>query len=341
MKRRREVVKGCLVCLGMLVCILDSKTAISGAQDGLDLCIRTVVPSLFPFFLLSTLFTATITGYECKILKPLCRLCRVPAGSLPLLLAGFLGGYPVGAQCVAQACRAGQLDSDDAKRMLGFCNNCGPAFVFGMVGGLFEQWWIAWVLWGIHIAGSLAAAILIPGKGSGVICSSDAKPLTIVQAMQQTVRVMAGVCGWVLIFRVMIGYLQRWILWWLPTTVQVTVYGLLELSNGCVALNTIVNSGLRFVLCSLFVGFGGLCVAMQTFSVTAGIDRGCYFPGKMIQSCISVLLAYLVQTVLFPREQRISLPLSVPAILLAFVILVAFLMRKKQNNSRILQPIGV
>ena len=37
--------------LGMLVLILDSKTALAGAREGIDLCIRTVIPSLFPFFL--------------------------------------------------------------------------------------------------------------------------------------------------------------------------------------------------------------------------------------------------------------------------------------------------
>ena len=39
--------------LGMLALILDGRTAIEGARQGIGLCLRTVIPSLFPFFVLS------------------------------------------------------------------------------------------------------------------------------------------------------------------------------------------------------------------------------------------------------------------------------------------------
>ena len=40
-----------LAALGMIVLILDAKTALSGAREGIDLCMRTVIPALFPFFI--------------------------------------------------------------------------------------------------------------------------------------------------------------------------------------------------------------------------------------------------------------------------------------------------
>ena len=42
---------------GMLVLILDGKAALLGAQAGVELCLNTVIPSLFPFFVLSVLLT--------------------------------------------------------------------------------------------------------------------------------------------------------------------------------------------------------------------------------------------------------------------------------------------
>ena len=39
----------------MLMLILDGRTALTGAAEGIDLCIRTVIPALFPFFVLSPL----------------------------------------------------------------------------------------------------------------------------------------------------------------------------------------------------------------------------------------------------------------------------------------------
>ena len=34
----------------LLILILNVDTAVKGAQEGLELCIQTIIPSLFPFF---------------------------------------------------------------------------------------------------------------------------------------------------------------------------------------------------------------------------------------------------------------------------------------------------
>lgn len=337
MNRRNDMLRGSAAAVGMALLILDSKTALAGAQSGMELCIRTVIPSLFPFFLLSILLTTAMMGRRIPLLKPLCRLCRIPEGAGPLLLAGLVGGYPVGAQCVSQAYESGALDGQDVRRMLAFCNNCGPAFLFGMAAGLFEQWWAPWALWGIHIVSALCVGALIPGNASR--CRAQpSESLTVVQALNRALRIMAGVCGWVVIFRVVIEFLQRWALWWLPAQWQAAVCGILELSNGCIALYEIENTGLRFLLCAGFLGFGGLCVTMQTFSVTkSGLDRSLYFPGKVLQCCISLLLASMVQ-IGFRNHFYIRAGFVIPV---GIGLMAAVFLRKKQNSSGIPAPVGV
>ena len=215
MKRRADHLTGTAAAVGVALLILDSKTALEGAQEGVAMCIQTVIPSLFPFFLLSILLTTSLMGRRLRVLRPVCRLCRIPEGAASILIAGFLGGYPVGAQCVSQAFEAGQLSSDDAKRLLGFCNNCGPAFLFGMSAALFPQWWAPWLLWVIHIVSALLVGILIPG--SAQICATSApQSVSPVEALDRAVRIMAGVCGWVIMFRILITFSQRWFLWYLP-----------------------------------------------------------------------------------------------------------------------------
>ena len=59
-----------------------------------------------------------------------------PQGASALVL-GMLSGYPVGAQTAASLYASGQLTKEETERLLGFCSNAGPAFIFGMVGGLF------------------------------------------------------------------------------------------------------------------------------------------------------------------------------------------------------------
>lgn len=330
MDGRRKTIWGVAAALGMGLLILDTKTAIAGAQSGIDLCVRTVIPSLLPFFFLSVLLTAALIGRKIGILKPVCRLCRIPEGAESILLAGLLGGYPVGAQCISQAAEDGCLHKTDARRMLAFCNNCGPAFLFGIVAGLFARWWDAWLLWGIHMASALCVGALLPGSPHPCRIRT-ARPISPVQALERACKIMAGVCGWVVLFKVLLSFLQRWILWMLPPALQIAIQGLLELSNGCIALSDFSDSDLRFVLCAGILSFGGLCVGMQTWSVVSeDIDRRLYFPGKVAQCAISLFFASILRGMLY---------LAAPT--LAAVALAVIFLRKMQNSSSIPQPIGV
>lgn len=331
MRRGNKLLTPVLAALGMGLLILDARTALEGAREGIALCLKTVVPSLFPFFVVSILLTGTLAGKKLPGFSVLGRLCGIPAGAESLLLVGFLGGYPVGAQSISQACQAGQLRVRDGKRMLGFCNNAGPAFLFGMAGALFRSPVVPWVLWAIHIVSALLTAMLLPGKSSASASIRPGPGISLPEAMTGAIRAMAGVCGWVILFRVLIAILQRWCLWLLPQTGQVLLTGFLELSNGCCDLSKLPGQGLRFILCACFLGFGGLCVAMQTVSVTRSLGTGAYFPGKGLQCLFSFLLASITQYLLFPAEERAGIPLPLLVVTLFICCLFPFLLK---NNSR-------
>lgn len=326
--RNRHLWMGTGASIGMLILILDGKTALEGARQGIELCLKTVIPSLFPFFLLSILLTSSFMGSSLRILRPLGRLCGIPKGAESILIAGFLGGYPVGAQTISAAYAGRQLRKEEAERLLAFCNNAGPAFLFGMAASLFPRQWMAWALWGIHVASAIMTALLMPGNSPQTVGGIPEKPISLSAALNSAIRVMAAVCGWVVLFRIVIVFLSRWMLWLLPATAQVALIGLLELSNGCCELISISNIGLRFLLCSEMLAFGGLCVTMQTISVTGGLSLRYYFAGKLLQTAFSLLLAGSVVSGTW---------LPCCAVLLAFVLI----LRKKQKKSSIRAAVGV
>ena len=306
---RRRWLQGSLAACAMLVIILDAKTAASAAQDGIELCIRTVIPSLFPFFILSGLINSCLLGQKISILRPLGKLCKIPKGAESLMLLGYISGYPVGAQLTAQAYREGKLSKETARRMLGFCNNAGPAFLFGMLSPLSDSIGVIWVLWGIHILSGLLVGCVLPGNRK-IHCNIKSKQhITIVQSMQNAIRVIASVCGWVIVFRIIINFCDRWFLWMLPQEVQVLFSGLLELSNGCIQLQRINNAGMQFIIAAVMLSFGGVCVGMQTLSVTEDLGTGWYFPGKVLQTVFSLILSGWAQLFLFSNENRAEISL--------------------------------
>lgn len=319
--KRTHLLTGALAAAGMLVFILDGKTALAGAQMGLDLCIRTVIPSLFPFFLLSIHMTASFSGHTYAVFRPLERILGMPSGSGIILIPGFLGGYPAGAQCVASAYARGSLAKKDAEQMLHFCSNAGPAFLFGMVSSVFPHPSYGLLLWAIHVGSAGLTAILTSDVPSGNACIAEKKEPSLSKSMDDSIHIMAVVCGWIILFRVLIGVLEKWFLWMLPTTLQVIAAGLLELSNGCIELQRISDPDLRFIVCSCLLAFGGMCVTMQTGSAIKGLSITPYLKGKLIQTMISFVLS-------------VSVILHIWIPVLTLLLLSAVIIQKVQKRSR-------
>lgn len=330
---RRNQCMGIGAAAGILVLILDGQTAIAGASDGIDLCIRTVIPSLFPFFLLSILLTSTLSGLNTPILRWLSCLCGTPAGTEALLITSFLGGYPVGAQCISRAYHSGQIKRTLAQRMLYFCNNAGPSFIFGMAAMQFSSPLYGWLIWAIQLLSAIAVTRCLPAGEETISQKGQAKQTTLTDALQSALRIMTTVCGWVVIFRVLIAFLSRWFFWLLPKDVSVFLTGLLELANGCCQLASVKNSGIRLILCSLMLSFGGLCVFMQTSSFLQGLSTVEYLKGKCLQTIYAGLFSFICQSFL-PDGTGADLGITVSIATILFFICM-YILRKNQKDYSI------
>ena len=294
----------------MLLLILDGKTAVHGIYEGIQLCLNSLLPALFPFSVLSILITGSIIGKQIRILAPVCRFCRIPSGCESLFAVGILGGYPVGAQNVMIAFRDGKLSEADARRMAVFCNNAGPSFIFGLLGSLFPSPVYLWLLWGIQILSALITGWLMPGGSRNPQVMQDARAPSASEAIQIAAKGMVHICSCVVLFRMVLEFLSHWILWYFPTVMQVMISGLLELSNGCLMLHSVESTKLRFILAAVLLSFGGLCVRMQTVSVCDGLNLKSYLPWKGVQSAIGGFLAAAAVTL---PQSAASLAVVIPA----------------------------
>ena len=325
----RKTLTGILSGVCILALILDGKTAMQGASEGIRICIRSVIPALFPFFILSNLLTGVLIGCESKLLRPLGRLFRIPPGAESLLIPAFLGGYPAGVQSIATVLRQGQLSQSDAQRMIAFCNNPGPSFLFGIIAPTLSLSKV-WQLWGIQLISAWAVSACIPAN-NGTTGSIRGQAVTWTEAMNRSISVTGAVCGWVMLFRILIAFLEKWFLWLLPISAQAAVMGFLELTNGCIFLGRIPEHETQFILCSAMLSFGGLCVTMQTLSAAEGADISLYFPGKLLQTAVSMFLACLI----CPNHRR-SAFLAIP-----FAAVFALILRKNENKCGNPATVGV
>ncbi len=327
-QKMKPIIAFGLMC-SMVVLILDAKTAAAAVQEALNLCIKTVIPSLFPFMVISAMFNSLRLQSAASFLRPVCSLCGIPAGCEGLLLTGLLGGYPVGAALVTNAYEQGAFKKETAHRLLGFCSNAGPSFIFGLLSSFFTSGKIIWCIWAIHIISALLTGIVLPKRHRQMSCTFCCQSQSLSNTLKKSVQTMAMICSWVILFRVMIAYFQRWFLALLPHTVKILLSGTLELTNGCCSLYEIPSESLRFLIANILVAGGGFCVFLQTVSVTQPVGLGYYARGKILQILFSILLTVLAAPLLsFDVSEYPVLLLPIAGLIL--IVALMLLYRKKQ-----------
>ena len=232
--------------------LTQAETAAQAVREGISLCLTSVVPSLFPFFVLSSLLTD-----------------RTAAQAAAFLL-GCVGGYPVGARTAAALVHQGSLSPDEGEHLLTFCNNAGPAFTVGVAGlAVFHSPAVGAYLYLLHITSALLTGLLLCPAGTGAVTRRPPPspappekpfPLRFLQAVEDAASAMGRVCAFVVFFLVLLRLLEHY------TGAWGAAAGVVELTNGILRL----TPGRRgFVLASSLLGWGGLSVHCQTAAVTA------------------------------------------------------------------------
>ena len=144
--------------------LLFPDVSAAAAREGVTLCLQTVLPSLFPFFVLSSLLVQSdvprlLSRAMAGVMYP---LFGVSGAGASALILGLLGGYPVGARTVAELYGRGEIAREEAEQLLAFCNNSGPGFFLGVCGtAVFGSARAGAYLYLIHVGAALVTGVLL------------------------------------------------------------------------------------------------------------------------------------------------------------------------------------
>ena len=273
--------------------LLAPEAVRQGIRTGLELCLSSVLPSLFPFFVLSSLLPDLgFSAFLGRLLAPLMgRLFHLSGAGAGALAMGLLGGYPAGARAVSELYEKKLCSRAECERLLAFCNNCGPAFFLSFVGEMqFGSVLLGAQLWLIHVLAAFLTGILLRPKEqhrTQPVCRSITREspvsLAFVRAVQSGFSAFLSVSGFVLLFSALLQPLRTF-----DGTGLLT--GLIELFSGIAALP---QGKTGFVAAAFLTGFGGLSVHAQSmaFFLPAGLSGRWYFRGKLLQAALSAALA--------------------------------------------------
>lgn len=302
-KHGTEILWGCILLSLLIFCLFRTRALGSGAREGLLLCGRAIVPTIFPFLILCDLllsFSATETMLQC-LSRPFAALLRLsPYGSIAFLF-GNLFGFPIGAKTVAKYYKAGVLSRVESERLLLFCGNASPFFLIGSVGyGMFSSFRIGILLYVSQFAVSLMCGIIltVPSKKHSKRNQSRLADISLQRkasfpaSVQGAVTQTLYICGYILFFSALISAFLPL----LPKSLAPFIVGLLEIGNAS-AYAAKNAPHLAVPLCAFSACFSGLSVFFQTADCIRETDLSLrfYLPIKLLCGAFSFFLVLLLQ----------------------------------------------
>lgn len=328
---------GLLVLFAVLLFSFPGESA-EAARRGIKLCLELLIPSLFPFFVLSSLLISTGLAGLCA--RPLGKLMSpifgVGGSGAAALILGAVGGYPVGARTLAQLVERGECSPGEARRLSLFCNNCGPAFFIGAAGaGVFGSKEAGFLLLGANFFAAVIIGLSLRvfcgkagGKSPGTQGSVPLSSLSVQlpECVRSSFASTLNVCAYVILFSILTALADCSGL--LPGLAQTLssllpmeqadalcrsfLVGLLELSTGTSSLGDAVVSPGALPLAAFILGWGGLSVHCQSlpFWRKAQVPPGPYLGAKLVQGVVSAVLA-AVGAMLFPLTLPVMAPTTV------------------------------
>ncbi len=333
------------------------ETAGQGISDGIDLCLGTLIPSLYPFMIISSLAINldSFRFIENFLSKSTEYIFRLPGKTLCVIIMSMIGGFPLGGKMTKELYEKGRITPLQGKRLLLFCVNPGPAFTISSVG--------------FYLLGSKKTGLIIYISlilSSLIICfltrfisqddeveeilkrsepSSPEFSSSLVSSVSSGSSAMLNVCCWVIAFSCLVRLTD---ILPLSSDMRMFVCSLLEVTNAC----SLAAGNLSIPAIAAIIGFGGICTHFQIMNAVKALKlKYKYFiTGRIIHCGLSAVICdfflkispvsydvFSLGTLPNERAGTVSVPISIGMLIMCALIMLgdSFRIQIKRKKEKL------
>ena len=280
-----------LFILMFLLLLFFPQITHDGIKNGLLLLENQVIPSLYPFILLSAYLR---------------NKCNTKNSSF-LLLTSFLSGYPIGAKIISE----NEFKSSflSKQNLLLLCNMPSPSFLLSYVGyHCLNQPTLSLLIFLSIIIGNICTILLqnihqtvfrhknspAPNRILHNLNLNNSYNTTNSTSMpQEAFSTLLTISTYILVFNIAAVFIQK--ISFLKYTFKSFLIGLFEITTGIKQLaDAPINLQWKLMYITGLLSFGGFSIILQTKSMIESSDLSIkkYMTDKAISSCIAMSVMY-------------------------------------------------
>lgn len=258
--------------------------------DGITVWAHNVLPVIFPFALLTTIFTKYCNWGKFSITKHIFGIdCD------KLFLTSFLCGYPIGAKVISEQ----NINEKSANILCSFCSTPSPIFLITTIGLALGNTTATLIICASQFVAMLLNGLLYTRRQSVSFTplkqGLDNKDFG--NAITNSILSVLTVGGLIALFFMLTEIIQSL----LPNSIAThpTLFfaiGLLEMTSGILKICATCDIFCATVCTSALLSFGGLCIALQCFAFVA--QKGVKFSNLLKMKCTQCAFATIVAFVL-------------------------------------------
>lgn len=289
-----------------LIFIFIKKDIVNNAIiTSLSLWLNTLVPSMFPMFVLSDiLINYNFIDYiPKKIVSTISKIFNISKPSVLILFLSLISGFPSNARNIKTAYEKNLISKKEAEHILAFNHFANPLFVIQTVGTFFlKNTNYGLIILFSHIISNFIIGFIIKNKNTITKindttikdnCQNFGTILSV--SIKKSIDSLFMVAGVATLFLILSSLITN--IFSLNKILSLIIKSILEMTIGLSFISSVpLNETLKVTLSTMVISFGGLSVHLQVISALDGsnIEYKNYLKGRLYQTAISGIISFLI-----------------------------------------------
>lgn len=303
-----------IVILILLLFFTNAKNVSESIISSLKFCITSLIPSLFSYMILSSFIVSynPVNIGVSALFSPFNKILGICKIYTSPILLGNLSGFVTGPKLICEAYNSNDNKNDFSKAII-LSSNAGVGFVISFIGiNLWGDIFFGIFLYITQILASITISkiVFFNHKPNQNNTSKKIKWTSFSTAVSNSVvsstKSIIIVSSYTILFSVIISLIYKITKIEKASVIGAFIASLLDISQGTKASLLLKSTPLCAFFTGFCVGFGGLCVIFQIFSICDGfpLNKAKFILSKLLQGTICGIIT-MIYSFIFPLN-RIS-----------------------------------